>query len=129
MHAMCTRCTLWGRSAENSYTGPCCARLGHQSQPASRDTERRRSGLFHFQRMNLRGYASRAVAHCVALLPLFVRSHGLTCRLICLQHTFVLGLAVFCRRPHRVHIAFTRVGRTENRVHQSAEYGVYPDVM
>ena len=66
---------------------------------------------------NLRSYASSAVAYCVAHLPLFVGSHALTGRLICPQHTFLLGLAVFCRSPHRVHIAFTRVARTENRVY------------
>ena len=71
---------------------------------------------------NLRSYASSAVAYCVALLPLLLGSHALTGRLICPQHTFLLGLAVFCRSPHRVHIAFTRVARTENRVYLSAKY-------
>ena len=72
--------------------------------------------------LQLTCYTSRAVANCIALLPLFVGLHSLTGRLICPQHTFVLDLAVFCRSPHRVHIAFTRVARTENRVYLSAKW-------
>ena len=100
-----------------------------RSEPASKQRHRATTQwAFPHRRIRrvktyyLRSYANRAVAYCVALLPLFVGSPALTGRLICPQHTFVLGLAVFCPPPHSVHIVFTRVARTDNRVYPSAKW-------